>query len=106
MTAVHADYTAVPVVPADQRVKLALLIDPNALEVDAYPFPLDAADRVLSAGWRPQRPATPQEVDAGAAVLASAFIPGIPWEHCGPHERAELRTRARAFLEAVEAARP
>lgn len=49
---------------------------------------------------------TEEQIDAGAAVLASAFIPGIPWEHCGPHERAELRTRARAFLEAVEAARP
>jgi hypothetical protein len=106
MSAVHSDYAASPVVPDDQRVELALLIDPNALEVDAYPFPLDAADRVLTAGWRPQRPATPQEIDAGAAVLASAFIPGIPWERCGAYERAELRSRARAFLDAVAAARP
>jgi len=41
------------VIPTDdEREELALLIDPNALELHAYPFPLDAADRVLAAGFR------------------------------------------------------
>jgi hypothetical protein len=48
---------------------------------------------------------TEEQIDAGAAVLASAFIPGIPWEQCGAHERAELRKRSRAFLDAVAAVR-
>lgn len=30
------------------REKLALLIDPNACELYAYPWPLNAADRVLA----------------------------------------------------------
>lgn len=29
------------------RETLALLIDPNALELYSYPWPLDAADRIL-----------------------------------------------------------
>lgn len=33
------------------RDELALLIDPNALELEAYPWPLDAADRVLNSDW-------------------------------------------------------
>jgi hypothetical protein len=48
---------------------------------------------------------TPAQVDAAAAVLASAFIPGIPWEHCGAKDRAELRKRATAALDAADAAR-
>lgn len=30
------------------RDALALAIDPNALELDSYPFPRDAADRVIA----------------------------------------------------------
>ncbi|MAP63147.1 MAG: hypothetical protein CMH34_05265 [Microbacterium sp.] len=31
----------------DARTELGRRIDPNALEIDAYPFPLDAVDRVV-----------------------------------------------------------
>jgi hypothetical protein len=48
---------------------------------------------------------TPEQVDAAAAVLASAFIPGVPWEHCGAKDRTELRKRASAALDAADAAR-
>lgn len=33
------------------RDELALLIDPNALELEAYPWPRNAADRVLNSDW-------------------------------------------------------
>jgi len=35
-----------------EREELARIIDPNALELDARPFPLNVADEILAAGWR------------------------------------------------------
>lgn len=33
------------------RDELALFIDPNALELGAYPFPRNVADRILASDW-------------------------------------------------------
>lgn len=41
----------------DDRHTLANLIDPNALELDTYPWPRDAADRVLASWWLAARDA-------------------------------------------------
>jgi hypothetical protein len=41
----------------DDRDTLANLIDPNALELDAYPWPRDAADSVLASDWLAARDA-------------------------------------------------
>ena len=44
----------------EEREHLALAIDPNALELYAYPFPLNAADRVWAAGYRLVEPDDPR----------------------------------------------
>ena len=54
----------------DDRDALANLIDPNALELDTYPWPRDAADRVLASDWL-------------AGVKAAAWWEGVndQWKH-------------------------
>ncbi|MGN7187002.1 hypothetical protein [Microbacterium enclense] len=83
--------------PADDvREALALTIDPNALEVVAYPWPLNAADRVLERfevllrGTVTAEP-TDAQVLAGlnAELPASSAAPSL--DYYGPSNIARMR---------------
>lgn len=94
-----------------ERVRLGLLIDPNALEIDAYPWPLDAADRVMAGGFRDSARAL-EEIEYWKSLFFQAVedlkpthvnvykytlgLPPSPYERDRARERLEeLREKAR-----------
>ena len=83
----------------DARTELGLRIDPNALEIDAYPFPLDAVDRVV--GYLLSDPVV--ERAAYAMYLDRPLEPdqegGDDWAILPDEWREEWREGARAALE-------
>lgn len=72
-----------------ERVELAHLIDPNALEVHAYPWPLDAADRVIAGGFH--RTAAPAMDALTRAVHEVVYAPGASFDRADRTTQTYMR---------------
>jgi hypothetical protein len=88
----------------DEMEALGLLIDPNALELHAYPWPMDAAQRVWDAGYR-RHPAGITEDMVLRALYAYTGCGEEEASHFNPEVWAGMLNDMRAALEAAETVR-